>query len=220
MRGVTLTRPCETCGTEMRIFAHIANRKRFCSQACKVVSQTTRQQQNCEVCGKPFSVIPSARGKRRTCSFPCANALASARMQRDVRDRLMEKVVVNESGCWIFTGSINREGYGQIRCSGRSVKAHRASYLVHVGPISDGLELDHLCRTRACVNPQHLEPVTHRENMVRGHSANFDEYRRKVATGKCRRGHDAAAGQKCKRCDAERRRERVRSIAKKGAATP
>lgn len=71
---------------------------------------------------------------------------------------------VDENGCWIFRGYINtRNGYGYI---GRK-PAHRVYYEKHVGAIPAGLEIDHKCRNRACVNPDHLEPVTHSENALR-----------------------------------------------------
>jgi len=75
-----------------------------------------------------------------------------------------------ESGCWEWTRSINVDGYGDIRAGGGQHRryAHRFAYELLVGPIPDGLELDHLCRNRCCCNPAHLEPVTHAENMRRG----------------------------------------------------
>lgn len=74
--------------------------------------------------------------------------------------------------CWLWTGSHKGTGYGYIRDVGRkTVPAHRISYLINVGPIPDGLHIDHLCRVRHCVNPTHLEPVTCKENVVRGHVA-------------------------------------------------
>lgn len=76
------------------------------------------------------------------------------------------------SGCWIWKGSMNAYGYGRYRKMSKtkltSLMAHRAVYEQLVGPIPDHLELDHLCRERACVNPGHLEPVDHQENCIRG----------------------------------------------------
>ena len=70
--------------------------------------------------------------------------------------------------CWLWRGGLHGHGYGQVRWDGRRQKAHRVSYQMFNGPIPDGLELDHLCRTRACVRPDHLEAVTHRTNCLRG----------------------------------------------------
>lgn len=63
---------------------------------------------------------------------------------------------------------INQGGYACILVDGKKVSAHRVSYEAFIGPIPAGLDLDHLCRNRACINPYHLEPVTHRENVIRG----------------------------------------------------
>lgn len=79
--------------------------------------------------------------------------------------------------CWIFTGHITKKGYGQMRLPGDSTRmypAHRVFYMQHKGPIPDGKQLDHLCRVRECVNPDHLEPVTNLENSRRGAKAKLD----------------------------------------------
>ena len=72
------------------------------------------------------------------------------------------------SGCWLWVGAITDNGYGSFWADGRSHRAHRFAYAQFVGPIPSGLTLDHLCRNRICVNPKHLEPVTDRENILRG----------------------------------------------------
>ena len=74
----------------------------------------------------------------------------------------------SDSECWIWTGALAHHGYGQVMYESKQQKAHRVLYQILVGPIPDGLTLDHLCRQRACVNPAHLEPVTMRENLLRG----------------------------------------------------
>lgn len=88
-----------------------------------------------------------------------------------IPERLEAKVErVPFSGCWIWTGALYPNGYGQFKRanSRKNVVAHRGFYeLVH-GPIQTGLDLDHLCRVRCCVNPDHLQPVTRRENLRRG----------------------------------------------------
>ena len=70
--------------------------------------------------------------------------------------------------CWIWTGPKNGSGYGIFSYRGRNQSAHRVAYRLLVGEIPDGLQLDHLCRKRSCINPAHLEPVTRLENVRRG----------------------------------------------------
>ena len=79
---------------------------------------------------------------------------------------------VDDSGeCWLWTGPQTWNGYGHASFRRRSTTAHRAVYEYLVGSVPDGLDLDHLCRVRLCVNPNHLEPVTRAENMRRARSA-------------------------------------------------
>ena len=75
--------------------------------------------------------------------------------------------------CWLWTGLLDKDGYGRhyvgvSRATAGEKTAHRFAYELLVGPVPDGLELDHLCRIRNCVNPRHLEPVTTRVNQLRG----------------------------------------------------
>jgi len=76
-----------------------------------------------------------------------------------------------DGDCWLWRGASNGKGYGKYWHAGRMVYAHRFSYEQHHGEIPVGLVLDHTCRNRACVNPMHLEPVSVRENTIRGHEA-------------------------------------------------
>lgn len=108
------------------------------------------------------------------------------------------------TGCWLWTGNASANGYGITSLRGRSMCAHRAVYLLHKGHIPEGLELDHLCRQKICVNPDHLEPVTHSENMKR---VTPDGDR------PCWAGHDLShwritpGGKRyCKTCHTERKR--------------
>lgn len=70
--------------------------------------------------------------------------------------------------CWVWTAALKGAGYGVFRFGGKLVGAHVVSYELLVGQISSDKEIDHLCGNMACVNPAHLEPVTHRENLLRG----------------------------------------------------
>lgn len=73
----------------------------------------------------------------------------------------------NEKGCWNWTGTLSK-GYGVMKVHSRSTRVHRLMYEVFVGPIPEGLVIDHLCKNKQCVNPEHLEAVTSRENTLRG----------------------------------------------------
>lgn len=111
-------------------------------------------------------------------------------------------------GCWTWAGSLNRAGYGQFTLRGpRNVMAHRYAYEALIGPIPDGLTIDHLCRNKACLNPWHLEPVPNGVNIRRGGNA--------VKTH-CPRGHEYRAentylyrgSRYCRTCQNDQRRER------------
>jgi HNH endonuclease len=106
-------------------------------------------------------------------------------------ERLLARVrIVND--CWQWTGPVNDEGYARIRVPGHIAKwaIHRASYEVFVGPIPDGLTIDHLCRNPSCINPQHLEPVTMEVNIRRG----FGIGMKNAAKTACYKGHPYVAG--------------------------
>lgn len=99
-------------------------------------------------------------------------------------ERFLEKTAEDPStGCWNWTGSSDR--YGFFYWQGKTVRAHRFAYEREVGEVPDGLELDHTCRNTHCVNPAHLEPVTHAENVARG-----DLGRARREQTHCKRGHE------------------------------
>lgn len=103
--------------------------------------------------------------------YPRVNANAPAGFIPFMDGRAVGHVVDAPKGCWNFVGKVNYKGYGQIHFgAGRSGAkfAHRVYYERAKGPIPEGLQLDHLCRNRQCVNPDHLEPVTLKQNQERG----------------------------------------------------
>lgn len=131
--------------------------------------------------------------------------------------------VEKSAGCWFYRGGKTAGGYGVYEFCGRKERAHRVAYEVVVGPIPDGLQLDHLCRVPACVNPSHLEPVTSRENTMRGAGPTALASRRT----RCRRGHPLSGTnlarsrregwRECRRCLRIRARRRA---VKTQATTP
>jgi hypothetical protein len=138
----------------------------------------------CERCGVTF-YKPAGRLKFEPARF-CSTACRVARIP--LADRFWPKVSRLDGGCWRWTGMIDKAGYGRIRDgdTGQSLYAHRVSYEMHRGHVPAGLELDHLCRNRWCVNPDHMEAVTHRANYMRGVSKGALA----VRTGQCHRGHE------------------------------
>jgi hypothetical protein len=95
-----------------------------------------------------------------------------------VVDRWMSKVDKTDT-CWLWTAAKTPRGYGQFWHDGQMRPAYRVGYELLVGPVPEGVELDHLCRVPACVNPDHLDPVTHQVNMQRAPQPTL-----------CPRGHD------------------------------
>jgi hypothetical protein len=93
---------------------------------------------------------------------------------------------IDAGDCWEWTGRLFWDGYGVVWYRRKQKRAHRMMYELLVGPIPDGLQIDHLCRNPKCVNPDHLEPVTQRENLLRGMS----KPARQLRQTHCMHGHE------------------------------
>lgn len=127
-------------------------------------------------------------------------------MSRALPERILNKFdVVESTGCWAWNASMYPNGYGQVWNGHRTEQAHRVVYRLLCSEIASGLEVDHICRNRACVNPAHLRLVSHRENM-RCSDAVMGLNARKTH---CKRGHllagdnlklQANGSRNCKTC--------------------
>lgn len=130
---------------------------------------------------------PGEAMRRRETSVSVCCPECSHRFVATPEARFWGKVnpAAGENDCWEWNGVLLRNGYAIFQSEGKRVLAHRYSYELHVGPIPDGLVIDHLCRNRKCVNPEHLEPVTQGENARRGNSPPALASRK----DRCVRGH-------------------------------
>ena len=135
--------------------------------------------------------------------------------------RFWAKVAITPS-CWLWTAHVSSNGYGQFRSDGKQALAHRWAYESEVGPIPEGLELDHLCRVRHCVHPDHLEPVVHAENVRRGTAGDVRAAWHRAKTH-CPQGHPYSGDnlyvspegfRKCRTCvrEAQRRYQQRRRL--------
>lgn len=127
------------------------------------------------------------------------------------RDRLLALVEIDEAtGCWLWMGSRKGPGYGTFCFENVTRLAHRVSYELFVGPIPEGLQVDHLCNTPPCVRPDHLEVCSGRQNVLRSPAAPSAINARKTH---CNNGHEFTpentyvtknGSRQCKRCTADR----------------
>ena len=115
--------------------------------------------------------------------------------------KLRRHIEIAPSGCWEWIGGRATGGYGKLTHEGKCTVAHRWSYQYFVGPIPEGMQLDHLCRNRGCVNPQHLEPVTPRTNLLRGEGTWASV---NAAKTHCPQGHEYTEGNTYRHADGRR----------------
>jgi hypothetical protein len=131
-------------------------------------------------------------------------------------ERFQNKIMPEpNSGCWLWTASVNRLGYGHFRWNGSIKGAHRVAYELAHGQIPDNFEIDHKCKVRSCVNPDHLELVTHKINVLRGDSPTAINARKSM----CMHGHplsdDGRGYRCCKTCSNLTSAERSRRYREK-----
>ncbi|WP_406502192.1 HNH endonuclease [Streptomyces sp. NBC_01590] len=129
----------------------------------------------------------------------------------DLPRHIRRNIAPGANGCWLWTRSRNRDGYGWASLNDRTHQAHRLVYILIKGCPEEDKVLDHLCRVRHCVNPDHLEPVTNRQNLERGNTP--------AGATTCSKGHllDRLRNQRrcliCHQAYVESRREHMRQYA-------
>lgn len=136
-------------------------------------------------------------------------------MSAEAVERFHRSYRIAPSGCWEWKLSLNWGGYGSFRSGAHRTGAHRAAYELLVGPIPPGLDIDHLCRNRKCVNPAHLEPVTRSENLRRGIGGRWNADKPRCPQGHAYDAantyHDKRGWRGCRKC----RRAAVRRYQKR-----
>lgn len=150
---------CEHCGAT---FARrdVRYQPRHCSRACRLAARITLVETRCQRCGVTMSVYPFDLkwGNKKFCSRACWGIAARKESFDASLDRTGE--------CWLWTGSVDKDGYGRVRFGGRRELAHRVAWTLEHGPIPDGMEVRHLvCDNPPCCRPEHLALGTHSDNM-------------------------------------------------------
>ncbi len=213
---------CLWCSTR---FTTNRYKRMFCSKSCSLRHRNTKPRSQVFVmkqCPECHGDFESRRCLYRTfCSRQCAIRHDGRRRRLPVHARLYGRAERVAGGCWNFMGYKDHAGYGRIVVDGKLRPAHCVSYELEHGPIPEGLEINHLCRNRACVNPEHLEAVSHRVNIQYskgttathwgcGHERNeSNTIRRATGIEACRRCICLKAKESYRR-NAEKRRQAIK----------
>lgn len=139
----------------------------------------------CEYCQRGFT---SSRVSAITCGTRCRGARAGSRnLKGTSEDRFWSRVIRSEPDeCWLWGGKVNDAGYGIFNDQSNAIRAHRFSWQLEFGEIADGLKIRHRCDNPPCVNPRHLEPGTHKQNM----EDMVQRGRGRSGKSRCGNGHD------------------------------
>lgn len=159
---------CAVDECESRHFARGLCAKHYQRLKTYGTTELTRQ------AGQPCMALDceAPRNSNGLCAAHYQRLRGSGRLTPPSRvERLVESYAVDANGCWLWQAAPDAAGYGRISIGNQVRYAHRVSYETFIGPIPDGLTIDHLCRIRRCINPTHLEPVTLAENVRRANAA-------------------------------------------------
>lgn len=150
---------------------------------------------------------------------------ATVRKSRTTPEKVLARLDTSDpDSCWLWPGAVRPDGYGVVSVADKTRPVHRYLYEQLVGPVPDGLQLDHLCRVRHCCNPAHLEPVTGKENVLRGIGHSAENARKDV----CQEGHPLtgdnvyvrpSGARNCRTCHREKNRVFMRAFYARKRAT-
>lgn len=185
------------------------------SGLCKRCFDADLPKGTCSQCGGEIG-RRNRSGMCKSCGFRIMTSKTTAPMER-----FMVKVAVDDdSGCWLWIGPLRNQGYGQFALpQKRTVSAHRWAYEQFVGPIPHGLTIDHACNVRRCVNPDHLRPMTLRDNLLIGGGMSIPRILKSRTL--CPYGHaydevntglDKDGRRYCRACKTRRRHERAAKL--------